>query len=361
MKFLIVSALVGILIFIGFLYLFKNLSFDPEPPKISFKPFKSSVGEVFNPESPSLKKIFSQDHQWIATLSAGKIRTLKATGDVILARSVNYKTVQNRNFGWPFEKTDEFLKNADIAFINLESPLVKNCPVTNTGMIFCGDERNIEGLLAAGVDVASLANNHAGNYGFDGIKNTINLLNSSEILTTGVNGPIFKKIRGLRFAFLGYNDIGHEEKGISWAANNKVAEGIKTTRSQADIIIIAFHWGTEYTGQPNTRQKELAHLAINSGADLVIGNHPHWIQPVEIYKGKLITYAHGNFVFDQEWSQKTKEGVVGIYTFYDKQLIDVEFLPVEIADYGQPYFLENEKKNLILKEMKNESLKLSEQ
>src|SRR6185437_11714659 len=106
-------------------------------------------------------------------------------------------------------------------------------------------------------------------------------------------------------------------------------------------------------------QSELAHLAIDSGADLVIGNHPQWIEPAELYKGKLITYAHGNFVFDQMWSEKTEEGIVGKYTFYDKRLIDVEYLPIKIEDYGQPYFLQGTDKQKILDQMKQDSEELA--
>ncbi len=135
----------------------------------------------------------------------------------------------------------------------------------------------------------------------------------------------------------------------------KIEEEIKEARKNADIVIVAFHWGEEYTNQPNKVQRELAHLAIDSGADLIIGNHPHWIQPVEIYKNKLIMYAHGNFVFDQMWSEKTKEGVVGKYTFFDKKLVDAEFLPIKIQSYGQPYFLEGKEKEDILKSLLKES------
>ena len=99
----------------------------------------------------------------------------------------------------------------------------------------------------------------------------------------------------------------------------------------------------------------MGHLAIDSGADLVIGNHPHWVQPIEIYKDKLITYAHGNFVFDQEWSLKTKQGVIGMYTFYNNHLVDVEYLPLQIEDFGQPYFLTGEAKQNILSSMKIQS------
>ncbi|EKD67007.1 MAG: hypothetical protein ACD_48C00640G0003, partial [uncultured bacterium] len=95
-------------------------------------------------------------------------------------------------------------------------------------------------------------------------------------------------------------------------------------------------WGEEYTATPSARQKELAHFIIDSGADLILGNHPHWIQPPEVYSGKYIMYAHGNTIFDQMWSEETKIGVIGKYTFSGMRLVDVEFIPTYIQDYGQP-------------------------
>lgn len=306
----------------------------------------------FVPEALSVDQIFSNDHNWTATLSADKVRTLIATGDVIPARYVNFQTVKKNNFRWPFEKTADFLKSGDITFINFETPLIKNRPLTGEGMVFCGDPRNVEGLIFAGVDVANLANNHMGDYSALGINSTVGLLESAGILVTGISGPAFKNIKGLGFSFLGYDDVS------SKIDEEKIKAEIELARKNSDIVIIAFHWGSEYVSQPSKRQRDLAHLVIDSGADLVIGNHPHWIEPVEIYKDKVITYAHGNFIFDQMWSQKTREGVVGKYTFYDKKLIDAEFLPVLIEDYAQPNFLTEDKKQAILDEMKSESLRL---
>jgi len=352
----VVTILVG-------LFLLKRFFYEPKkffPESVSLSPSAPVITKKlqFTPSLPSLNQIFNDDHEWMATLSAERVRVLIATGDVIPARSVNFQATKRNNFRWPFEKTADVLKKADITLINLESPLVKDCPLTNEGMIFCGDLRHLEGLVYAGVDVANLANNHLGNYGEEGIKSTVNLLKSASILSTGLSGLIFKDIGGVRFAFLGYNEIGHSESMLSWMNEEKIVSEIKEARKQADVIIVSFHWGVEYTEQPSDRQRQLAHLAIDVGADLIIGNHPHWIQPVEIYKNKLITYAHGNFVFDQMWSEKTKQGVVGRYTFYDDKLIDVEFLPIFIEDYGQPHFLELEERNKILQEMKQASLKL---
>jgi poly-gamma-glutamate synthesis protein (capsule biosynthesis protein) len=335
-----------------------GLSQKPSIKSILLTPFSKERRRVFVPGILSLEKIFSQDHTWVSTLSAERVRTLITTGDVILGRSVNFNTAKRNDFHWPFEKTAEILRAENITFVNFEAPLIANCQPTITGMVFCGDPRNIEGLLWSGVDVASLANNHMGNYGKTGIDETIKLLNSNGILVCGTGSMATRDVSGLRFGFLGYNSIGQREEGISWANKEKIVSEISELRKKADIVVVAFHWGVEYTSQPTELQKELAHLAIDSGADLVLGNHPHWIQPVELYKDKLIVYAHGNFVFDQMWSEKTREGVIGRYVFYDNKLVDVEFLPIVIEDYGQPNFPDSVKDQSILDSMREESIKL---
>lgn len=324
------------------------------PNLTSISPFIKH--EIFVKEL-SLENIFKTKHDLVKNYPQGELITIIATGDVIPARYINFQTVKRNNFKWPYEKTFEVLKKADITFANLETPLIKNCPVTSEGMIFCGDERNIEGLVSGGIDIVNLANNHFGNYGKSGVDETVKLLQDNRIDYIGLSGAVYKKIKGMKFAFLSYNDIGKESL-VSSVEENNITKEISEAKKQADVVTVAFHWGAEYTSQPSQRQKDLAHLSIDSGADLIIGNHPHWIQPIEIYHGKLITYAHGNFIFDQFWSEKTLEGVVGKYTFYQNKLIDVEFLPIQIDNFGQPSFLEGNKKEQIINEMYQESLKL---
>lgn len=329
---------------------------NPQGQKIVNTPVPTKP--EFKATSPSLEQIFRDDHAWTATLSAERIRVMLATGDVLPARHVNIQTTNLNNFKWPYEKTADVLREADLTLINLETPLIKDCPLIDGGFTFCGNQQNVEGLVFAGVDVASLANNHAGNFGLEGVNYTTDLLNSNGILVTGRQHPVYKDIRGLKFAFLGYNDIGLQE-GVASADEAKIQSDISEARKEAEVVVVAFHWGVEYQNQPSSRQRYLGHFAINAGADLVIGNHPHWIQPIEIYKDKIIAYAHGNFVFDQEWSLKTKQGVIGRYTFYDNQLVDVEFLPVLIVNYGQPYFLSGSEKDEIINDMKIQSEKLN--
>jgi len=351
----IMSMLILLGVFILFLvYMFFSKTFFPSQKQDIKKPLKTS--SVFI-NDPTLESIFSKDHTWTATLSAEKIRIVTATGDIIPARSVNTQVMKYNNPLWPYEKVIPILKSkkTDIMFINLETPLIKGCPATVDGMVFCGDTKNIEGLLATGVNVANIANNHAGNHGVDGVTETRALLHNADIAVTGVDGPLYKNVRGIRFAFLGYNDISKSQPGITNADDAVIKKEIIQAKQHADIVIVTYHWGVEYRNQPDDDQKRLGHLSIDAGADVVIGNHPHWIQPIEFYKGKLITYAHGNFIFDQMWSKKTKEGVIGRYIFYDKQLIDVEYLPLLIQDYGQAEFLEGEKAAAILADMKKQS------
>jgi poly-gamma-glutamate synthesis protein (capsule biosynthesis protein) len=153
-------------------------------------------------------------------------------------------------------------------------------------------------------------------------------------------------VRGIKFGFIGFNGVGRAIDQVGLKA------GIARARQQADIVVVQFHWGKEYERQPMADRGVptpddpvvIGHEAIDWGADIVIGNHPHWYQGVEVYHGKLITYAHGNFVFDQMWSEETREGVIGTYTFYGTQLVAASWKAVRSYDYGQPVFM-NQKDN----------------
>ena len=113
---------------------------------------------------------------------------------------------------------------------------------------------------------------------------------------------------------------------------------IKAAKVQADVVFVYYHWGTEYTHLANNDQRTVAHRAVDAGADLILGTHPHWVQGVEWYNGKLITYSLGNFVFDQEWSTETKQGTILSATFSGKNLVAASLKPYQIEGYYQPRF-----------------------
>lgn len=365
-KLILLSLFFPIISFLFFLYA-KNYALKTSTP--IYSPLdqgetpNDSAAKVFPKlPSPTLDSIFSTDHSWVATISAENKIELIATGDVIPARMVNLISSQKNDFTWAWQNTYEILKKADLTIINLEAPILNNCPVTNEGMVFCGDSNHIKGMLLAGVDIANIANNHYGNHDKNGVEESNQILTQNNILISGGERIIYKKIKNKSFAFLGYNEIGYneEEKGINWIEENKIKNDINLAKQNSDFVIVSYHWGAEYIPQPEQYRVDLAHRTIDWGADLIIGNHPHWIQPVEIYKNKIITYAHGNLIFDQEWSQETKQGVIGKYIFWQDKIIDVEFIPVFIHDYGQVDFADNKTKKEILDNMYHQSLLLSQ-
>lgn len=303
------------------------------------------------PELTTLEQVFVQQP---TDISSPDTISLLATGDVLLARSVNYKMRQLEDFNWPFARVAPFLQSSDITYINLETPLVADCPSTVDGMIFCGDPRGVEGLRYGGVDVVNIANNHSANYGLEGVIETENILAANNFVVSGraANNAGYLTVKDTRFAFLGYNEV-NDQAGIARALDDTIVAEITVAKSQADLVIVQFHWGTEYTYKPTENQKRLARLAIDAGADLIVGNHPHWYQPITFYKGKLITYSHGNFVFDQMWSTETREGIVGQYIFQDKKLVAVEFTPIRIDNYGQPIILEGSERQKILDNLRD--------
>jgi len=291
--------------------------------------FLPQTGEsILTPDS-SPSQFFGQ---LLEKLEPDKPIILIAVGDVMLGRSVNAKIRSLNDFDYPFLKTADFLRSADLTFINLESPFYTDCPTTNTGMIFCADPRAAEGLVFAGIDIANLANNHIRNYGQRGINLTQGLLQESNIsFLNHQENLLIKEVRGTEFGFLGFDLIsGYQEE--------KIIEVVKEIRLQADILIVSFHWGAEYGREPTLRQIEFAHQVIDAGADLILGHHPHVIQKIEKYHSGTIVYSLGNFVFDQPWSEATKKGLVGIFTFQDKKLIKSEFREVYIQGYSQPEF-----------------------
>ena len=293
-------------------------------------------------------------------LDPAKLRTIVATGDVIPARNVDMQIrLQADDFAYPLSGTAGILRQGDLTVINLEAPLIDGCPPSEEGLTFCGRPGFADALVDAGVDVATLENNHIGNYGVEGVDATKDLLTAKGIAWADAYAPVVIDVRGLRFAFVAFNGVGGSFD------RELVSRQIAAVRDQADVVVAAFHWGAEYVSVPEAapgiaedNPVEIAHLAVDAGADLIIGNHPHWVQAVEVYKDRLITYAHGNFIVDQMWSRETTLGVIGRYTFYDTKLVEVEFLPVVIEDYARPRPLEGAEAQAVLDGMRQASATL---
>jgi poly-gamma-glutamate synthesis protein (capsule biosynthesis protein) len=294
-------------------------------------------------------------------LDPSRIRTVIATGDVIPARYTD-KTIRElgNDFNYTVDQTKQLTAAADITVINLEAPLVSYCPLTEEGFTFCGQPGFTEALQTAGVDVVTLENNHISNYGYPGVEETRGYLDAAGMKWADRATAAVVEVRGMKFGFVAFNAVGETVDRDAMVAQ------IKALRPQVDVLSVAFHWGAEYLNVPTTSAgiaddypPELGYLAIDAGADLIIGNHPHWVQGIEIYKGKYIAYAHGNFIFDQMWSYETRLGVLGKYTFYDDTLIGVEYTPMRIDNYAQPVPLTGQERQDVLDTMRQASADLA--
>ena len=184
----------------------------------------------------SLQSLFHPTY--VVPNDPSRIRTLLVTGDVIPARGVNYFATQRHDFLWPFRPTAAYTKNADVTYINLETPLFAGCPVDpNSGFTFCGDARFVDGLTLMGAKVVNLANNHLSNYGAQGINLTTQLLAQHGMQVSGLGPVAVLDVRGIKFGFIGFNGVG---RAIDKTA---LKAGIEAARQQVDIVVVHFHWG----------------------------------------------------------------------------------------------------------------------
>jgi len=281
---------------------------------------------------------------------APTLTTLLFSGDVMLSRNVGQKMEKYNDWTWPLANIASLLSSVNLTVINLESPFtISGNHLVNAGSFsFNADPRSIAALKLAGIDVADLANNHMMNQGPKGIIDTRKILSDNDIsaIGAGLNAaeasrPVIKEVNGIKFGFLGFaypadNSVaGLSTPDIAGMNTAIMADEVNRLKNQADVVIVMMHAGTEYANEPNKQQIAFAHAAIDAGADLIIGHHPHWVQTTEIYKGKPILYSLGNLVFDQMWSQETKEGSLAKTTWHNKTLQKIELIPISIHDYGQ--------------------------
>ncbi len=272
-------------------------------------------------------------------------------GDLQPGRAVRRES-QARGENWPFQRIAPLLRRADLAVANLEGALSDNIPPPADPMTFyfVGTGGFVRALSSAGVDAVSLANNHSMNFGRAGLSDTLALLEAGGIVPFGAGmdleqalRPALLEVRGVTFAFLGYDGVSHElygagpgRPGTAPAFPDLVAAGIAAAREQADVVIPYFHWGWEYTRFPSPWQERMAHLAVEAGADLVLGSHPHWVQGLERYQETPILYSLGNCVFDQMWSVETRQGLIVTLVFGGDRLVNVRLQAIQVEQGYQP-------------------------
>jgi poly-gamma-glutamate synthesis protein (capsule biosynthesis protein) len=258
---------------------------------------------------------------------------LALVGDLMLARSINKECIRRDDFTWPFQETASILQDADLTMGNLETPIVTGCIPTDLGMRFCADPRTVDGLVFAGFDVVSLANNHTLNYEQEGLDETVRLLAAAQITGLVDGALVVYEINGMRIGIIAYDDTDWQLPIEETLAHvEKIAQ-------QVDALIGYFHWGFE--NQPNAShyQQDFSKQLIDAGMDVVIGAHPHWLQPIERYKSGVAFYSLGNFVADQMSFRRSMESVIVRLTLEkhpERLQVDYELLPMKLVDVGQP-------------------------
>jgi len=299
--------------------------------------------------------------------SAGQIdvrrRTwsLLAAGEIIFGRGVQER-IELKHGGdarSAFTEVRDLVRSADLAVATLEAPLSgKHNLWCDSCMRFVGNESYAASLADAGFDMLSLAANHIGDGGTKGVTDTVAALDRSGIAHAGAGAnegaarkPAVAQVGRLHVAMLAYNDVPPE----SYAASPTRAGSallvhddptyaalraeIAAAADIADVVVVVAHWGIEYENAPRPQIVAAAHAMIEAGATVVIGDHPHWVQSVETYRGGYVTYGIGNFVFDQMWSMETREGSIQQLFFDNAKLVAVRIRPTIIEDYFRPRLL----------------------
>jgi poly-gamma-glutamate synthesis protein (capsule biosynthesis protein) len=266
--------------------------------------------------------------------------TLAAVGDIMLGRKVNLKMVEYADYTWPFHDVAPLIREADLAVGNLESMFYDRCEPTAERMVFCADPAALEGLVYAGFDGLSLANNHHLDYGEDAFRQTVALLEEGGITPFYHDEVMIAEVRGVRIGVIGLDDK------LEWLKPEEIAPLIEAAAAQVDVLVGFMHWGQEYWSEADLRQQYLAPALVEAGMDVVIGSHPHVVQPVVIYGDAPVFLSLGNFVFDQRQPEAARRGDILLLTLTveDGELagIDYELIPVMIHDYGQPRLTEGE-------------------
>jgi len=299
--------------------------------------------------------LINSDEQEVGESSNNSEINLFFVGDIMLDRGVeiNVDKYGNGDFRFPFLKIVDELKKSDILFGNLEGPISDKGIKVGSMYSFRFRPETVDGLLYAGFDILSLANNHMLDYQRIALEDTMNILekNGIDYIGAGFNKEEtfslrVKEIAETKIGFLAYTDLGPENwragdgyAGMSWIGQegiNEVNEKVKESKKIVDILVVSLHSGKEYSQDPTLFQIFFAESCINNGADLVIGHHPHVVQKVEKYNDGWIAYSLGNFVFDQSFSEETMESVILKVKVKNKKIQEIFSEKLKINEYSQP-------------------------
>ncbi len=248
--------------------------------------------------------------------------TISSMGDCTMGTDESFNPATSFNAYYNMHGADYFLKNVrsilekdDLSIVNFEGTLTKATQRANKKFAFKADPKYVDILTGSSVEAANIANNHSSDYGEESKTDTIKTLEDAKIASFGYEQVQLIDINGVKIGLTGIYELAEH-----LAVKQQVQENITALKeASADLIIVNFHWGMEKEYVPNDTQKTLAHLAVDEGADLVIGHHPHVLQGIEEYKGKYIAYSLGNFCFGGNSNPQDKDTMIFQQTFTFKK------------------------------------------
>jgi poly-gamma-glutamate synthesis protein (capsule biosynthesis protein) len=261
-------------------------------------------------------------------------------GDLMFDRGIRFYANKNGGNDYIFAKISNLLNQNDLNVVNLEGPITDYKSVSSgtvagsaNNYYFTFDKNLAKTLYNQNIKLVNLGNNHILNFGRLGLAQTKKYLDEAKVDYFG--SPDYPKsisteIKGIKITFINYNEFANLDKNTN---EKSTLEEIQKAKKYSDIIIIFCHWGVEYQKNPTIEQVSLAHKFVDSGADFVVGSHPHVVQTSETYNGKKIYYSLGNFIFDQYFSEDVRNGL-GVVLSIDKDTKETTFTE-------QKFYLQN--------------------
>lgn len=289
--------------------------------------------------------------------------TLLFTGVIVPARCVQAAIDEYGDSDYLYDEVRELIDQADLAVGTLNATISDFPPRTGCmpTYILVGGSENADALARAGFDLMSVATNHIKNCGISicgdqAFFDTLENLKRVGISPVGAGvdhqeamKPVIYELNDVRFGFVSLGQLepiafaGDDTPGIAVLNEENLRLAIESAKQVSDVVIVLPHWGPEDVPNPNWSQLELARIAVEAGADLVVGNHTHVVQAIETIDGVPVFYGLGNFVFDQNWARDHQQGVILLVTFRGSELVDTQLIPthvdfdgrVHIADPGE--------------------------
>ena len=297
------------------------------------------------------------------------------TGVIVPARCVQAALDASGNPDYPYEEVSHLIDEADVAVGTLNATISDYPPHTGCvrTYVLVGSANNADALARAGFDVMSVATNHIKNCGImtcndRAFLDTLDNLNRVGILPVGAGmdhdqamQPVVVEVNGVRYGFVSLGQIesmafaGEDKPGIAVLNQENLVSAIQAARQESDVVIALPHWGPEDVATPNGIQRNLARQLVDAGADLVVGNHTHVIQAIQVIDGVPVFYGLGNFVFDQSWARDHQQGIILRVRFDGDRFLDFDLIPTHVDGDGRVHIADPEEAQEILERIESVS------